>query len=160
MVATNVCCCSRFMFSMVFAMLAAAATAADAPKDDGKKSDKQPLKIIKPDEAKDHDGEDVIVEFKVADAREIDRGVCFLNSTTDRQDPKRFTAFITGKGLKKFKEDPKTEKPAEMFKGKKIQVTGAIKVFNKQYEIEVDSPDQIKIVDEEKKDNATAEKKP
>ena len=32
-------------------------------------------------------------------------------------------------------------------------------VIRTQYEIEVDSPDQIKIVDEDKKDDAKAEKK-
>ncbi len=150
---------AAFLFAVLSALFATASYAADPPKEDAKKDAKPELKIIKPEEAKDHEGEVVIVEFKIVDGREIDKGVCFLNSTTDRQDPKRFTAFITGKGLKKFKEDPKTEKPADLFKGKKVQVTGAIKTFNKQYEIEIDSPDQIKILDEEKKDDTKAEKK-
>src|SRR5262249_2814154 len=132
--------------------------ADDAKKDDAKKDAKPDLKVIKPEEAKDHDGEVVIVEFKVSQGREIDSGVCFLNSAGASGDPKRFTAFITGKGLKKFKEDPKTEKPADLFKGKKIQVSGAIKKYKDSWEIEVNDPSQIKIV-EEKTDEKKEEKK-
>jgi hypothetical protein len=92
----------------VFGLLSVTCLAADPPKDEAKKDAKPEVKIIKPEEAKDHEGEVVTVEFKVFDGREISSGVCFLNSSSDREDPKRFTAFITGKGLKKFKEDPKT----------------------------------------------------
>jgi DNA/RNA endonuclease YhcR with UshA esterase domain len=147
-------------FTLVALLVATAAFAADdAKKDDAKKDAKPDLKVIKPEEAKDHDGEVVIVEFKVSQAREIDSGVCFLNSAGATGDPKRFTAFITGKGMKKFKEDPKTEKPADMFKGKKIQVSGAIKKYKESWEIEVNDPTQIKIV-EEKKDEKPKDEKP
>jgi hypothetical protein len=112
---------------------------------------KAAVKIIKPDDAKQYDGKEVTVEFKVAAARELDSGVCFLNSSTDRNDPKRFTAFINAKGLKKFKEDPKTEKPADYFSKKTLRVTGTIKLYRAAYEIEVSSPEQIAIVEEEKK---------
>ncbi len=143
--------------AVVFGLLSATCLAADAPTGDAKKETKPEVKLIKPDDAKDHEGEVVTVEFKVVDGREISSGVCFLNSSSDRQDPKRFTAFITNKGLKKFKEDPKTEKPADMYKGKKIQVTGAIKTYQKQFEIEVNSPDQIKIIEEEKQGDTKAD---
>jgi hypothetical protein len=128
------------------------ATAADAPKEEPKLE----LKIIKPEDAKDHEGEVVTVEFKVVAASEIASGVCFLNSSTDRNDPKGFTAIISNKGLKKFREDPKTEKPATLFKGKKLHVSGAIKKYTKDgrttLEIEVNDPSQITIVEEKKEE--------
>jgi hypothetical protein len=151
--------CNRFRFlapvlTAAFALFFAAASfAADEPKADAKKGAAKPdLKVIKAEEAKDHEGEVVTVEFKVVGGREIDSGVCFLNSSTDRNDPKGFTAFITNKGLKKFKEDPKTEKPAELYKSKKVRVSGAIKKFRDRLEIEVNDPSQITIVEEKKEE--------
>jgi hypothetical protein len=122
--------------------------AADAPPAESKKAD---IKVIKPDDAKQYDGKEVTVEFKVVAGRELESGVCFLNSSTDRNDPKRFTVFINSKGLKKFKENPKTEKPADYFGKKTVRATGTIKQYHEAYEIEVSSPDQIVIVEEEKK---------
>jgi DNA/RNA endonuclease YhcR with UshA esterase domain len=120
--------------------------------DEGKAASATELKIIKPEEAKDYEGKDVTVEFKVAGGREIDSGVCFLNSTTDRNDPNGFTAFISKDGLKRFKEDAKIDKPADHFKKKTIRVTGKVKTYQKKFEIEVTSPDQIKVVEEATKD--------
>src|SRR5262245_22599183 len=81
-----------------------AAKAADAPKDDDKKSAaKSDAKVIKPEQAKDYLEKEAVVEFKVAGAREVVSGVCFLNSTTDREDPAGFTAFIGKKGLTALK---------------------------------------------------------
>lgn len=143
-------CCALGALSLTLA-LPVVGFAADPPTDSAKPDDvKKELKVIKPGEAKDYEGKEVVVEFKVAAGLETASGVCFLNNTSDREDPERFTAFISKKGLTKFKEDPKTEKPAEYFKKKTIRVTGPIKTYNKTYEIEVNSPDQIKIVEEEK----------
>jgi len=114
-------------------------------------SSKAPLKVIKPEEAKEHDGKEVTVEFSVAASFEAaDKGVCFLNSVKDRDDPKQFTAFINHDALLKFRQDSKTAKPADYFKGKKIRVSGTIKPYQGRYEVEVTSPQQIKIVTEEK----------
>jgi hypothetical protein len=114
-------------------------------------SAKAPLKLIKPEDAKEHDGKEVVVEFKVAASFEAtDKGVCFLNSAKDRDDPKQFTAFINHDALLKFRQDSKAAKPADYFKGKKIRVSGTIKPYQGRFEIEVTSPEQIKIVAEEK----------
>jgi DNA/RNA endonuclease YhcR with UshA esterase domain len=141
---------------------AAVCLAADAPSDASKTgaSDAAP-KIIKPEEAKDYEGQEVTVEFTVAAGRQLDNGdssVCFLNSSTERNDPAAFTAFISGKGLGEFKKDPKTEKPADYFKSKKVRVTGKIVTYNKKYEIKIDDPAQIKIVEENADENG--DKKP
>ncbi len=130
--------------------------ADDAPKPVSK-SDESPkeLKVIKPEGAKDYEGKQVTVEFKVAAARQIDSGVCFLNSTADRDDPKGFTVYMLKTAAEKYKEDPKTASPAEYFGKKKIRVSGTIKTYHEKYEIEVSSPKQITVVEEED----TAEKK-
>jgi len=113
-------------------------------------SSKAPLKVIRPEDAKEYDGKEVTVEFKVAASFEAaDKGVCFLNSVKDRDDPKQFTAFINHDALLKFRQDSKTAKPADYFKAKKVRVSGAIKPYQGRYEIEVASPGQIKIVTEE-----------
>ncbi|HTQ39176.1 MAG TPA: hypothetical protein VMJ32_09105 [Pirellulales bacterium] len=140
-------------------MCFAADAPGDAAKADSAKGDaaKNTLKVIKPEDAKDYEGQEVIVEFTVAAARELDSGVCFLNSTTDRSDPAGFTAFISKAGVDKFKVNPATAKPAELFAKKKIRVTGKIVTYQKKYEIKVDDTDQIEIVEE--KAAASAEKK-
>jgi hypothetical protein len=148
------------LFAVLSALLATASFAADPPTDDAKKdAAKEEIKVIKPDDAKDNDGKKVTVEFTVQASRELPSGVCFLNSGKNASDPENFTAFITGKGLKKFKADSKTEEPAVYFSKKKIQVTGTIKKYKEKFEIEVESPEQIKIIEEEKKDDPKADVK-
>jgi hypothetical protein len=116
----------------------------------GADSSKEPLKIIRPEDAKEYDGKEVTVEFKVAASFEAaDKGVCFLNSVKDRDNPKQFTAFINHDALLKFRQDSKTAKPADYFKAKKVRVSGTIKPYQGRYEIEVAAPGQIKIVTEE-----------
>src|SRR5262249_34454703 len=101
-------------------------------------SSKVPLKVIKPDDAKDYDGKEVTVEFKVAASYEpTDKGVCFLNSGKARDDQKQFTVFFSHAALLKFRQDPKTFNPADHFKDKRIRVSGIIKLYQKRYEIEV-----------------------
>ena len=124
---------------------------ADAPQSASADSSKAPPKVIRPEDAKEFDGKEVTVEFKVAASFEAtDKGVCFLNSLKERDDPKQFTVFINHDALLKFRQDSKAAKPADYFKGKKIRVSGTIKPYQSRYEIEVASPDQIKIVTEEK----------
>jgi len=125
--------------------------AADPPQSkSAADSSKAPLKVIRPEDAKEHDGKEVTVELKVAASFEAtDKGVCFLNSVKERDDPKQFTVFINHDALLKFRQDSKTAKPADYFKGKKIRVSGMIKPYQGRYEIEVAAPGQIKIVTEE-----------
>jgi len=138
---------------LVSAILSTALSrAADAPQSTSSAdSSKAPLKVIRPEDAKEYDGKEVAVEFKVAASFEAaDKGVCFLNSVKERDDPKQFTAFINHDALLKFRQDSKTAKPADYFKGKKVRVSGTIKPYQGRYEIEIASPEQIKIVTVEK----------
>ncbi|HEY2761758.1 MAG TPA: hypothetical protein VGI75_13475 [Pirellulales bacterium] len=146
-----------FSIALAFLTIVAADCLADDSPRPAAKADETPkdLKVIKPEDAKDYEGKEVTVEFKVAAARQIDSGVCFLNSTTDRDDPKGFTVYMLKTAAAKYKEDPKTASPAEYFGKKKIRVSGTIKAYHEKYEIEVSSPKQITIVE----DADTVEKK-
>jgi DNA/RNA endonuclease YhcR with UshA esterase domain len=144
--------------AMMLSCFTASVCCADGPSDNTKSdASSVPPKVIKPEEAKDHAGEVVTVEFTVIAANELDSGRCFLNSSTDRNDPESFTAYITPKGLAEFKKDTTTSKPADYYKSKKIRVTGKIETYHDKFEIKVDDPTQIKIV-EEKVDENTGKK--
>jgi hypothetical protein len=137
------------------ALSATVAFAADATKlaeksDGAKATPAESPKVIKPEEAKDHLDKVVTVEFTVAKSRELlDKNIAFLNSEKDLKSPTNFTGFI--KNAKKFKEAAKIEKPAEHYLKKKVRVTGKVVKYQEKLEIEILSPDQIQIVEEERK---------
>jgi DNA/RNA endonuclease YhcR with UshA esterase domain len=136
------------------ALCSAIASAADAPKvesktDESKSEKAEEAKVIKPEEAKDHLDKVVTVEFTVVKSRELlDKNIAFLNSETDLKSPKNFTAYI--RNAKKFKEASKIEKPTDHYLKKKVRVTGKVIKYQEKLEIEVESPDQIKIVEDPK----------
>jgi DNA/RNA endonuclease YhcR with UshA esterase domain len=144
---------SAFSLSVVVALLAIsmnAVYAADATKSEVKTGSAGETKVIKPAEAKNHLDQQVTVEFIVqAASAPAGKGIAFLNAEKNRKSANNFTAFISGKGLKKFKAEGKIENPAVHFYHKKVQVTGKLVMFKEQPEIVIDSPDQIKVVEEE-----------
>jgi DNA/RNA endonuclease YhcR with UshA esterase domain len=75
----------------------------------------------------------------------------YLNSETDFRDDKNFTIFIPRDAVEKFKQ-AKIENPADHFKGKTIQVTGTVVLYQKKPQIKVDRPEQIKIVEKKQDD--------
>jgi DNA/RNA endonuclease YhcR with UshA esterase domain len=106
--------------------------------------------VIKPEEAKANVDKEVIVEYTVNSASILDdKNVGFLNSEGNNRDEKNFTAFITPKGMRAFKDERKIANPGAEFVSKKIRVKGKIKLFKNKLEIEVDHPDQIEVVKEE-----------
>lgn len=129
-------------------------TQCRAADSDQKDSSKTTFKLIKPEEAKDYEGQDVTVEFDVVSSRELSSGMCFLNSMSDFSDPTAFTAVITPTGMKKYKENPDTEKPAKYYRLKRVQVSGKVVTYQKdkdsakKYEIKIDDPAQVKIIEE------------
>jgi hypothetical protein len=153
------------LIALSAALVATSVRAADAPKDDSNNSNapQAELKIINPEHAKEYEGQDVVVEFDVVSSKELGTGLCFLNSIADYTDPNGFTVVISAKALGKFKQDPKTEKPADYFKTKRIRVSGKVLQYQKdkdspkKYEIKVDDPSQITVV--EQKTNENADKK-
>jgi hypothetical protein len=121
-------------------------------------TEEQKDNVIKPEDAKNNVGKEVIVEFVVVGGRTLeDKGIGFLNSSTDPNDPDGFTAFITKTGMNKFKDEAKIDDPADHFMNKKIRVSGKIKKYKDKPEIEVKSPDQVKMIEEETKPEGKAE---
>ena len=68
----------------------------------------------------------------------------YLNTHADYKDAANFTIFIPKAALAKFAA-AKIEKPTEYYKGKTIQVTGTVTLFEKKPNIRVEDPAQIKV---------------
>jgi uncharacterized protein (TIGR03067 family) len=99
---------------------------------------------IGPAEAAKKVNEQVTLQMDVKAA--AGRGqVCFLNSEANFRDAKTFTIFINKDALEKFKA-AKIEDPAAHFKGKTVQVTGKVVLYNNRPEIVLSGPDEIKVV--------------
>jgi len=105
-----------------------------------------PNKILPPDaglpivswqEAAKHMGEEVVVQGKIVQTRNIGRH-CFLNFDVGRT----FTAVIHQEGLANFKEPPEST-----YDQKIVRIRGRIIDYKGKPEIEVSKPDQITILD-------------
>jgi DNA/RNA endonuclease YhcR with UshA esterase domain len=70
----------------------------------------------------------------------------YLNSHADYKDAANFTIFIPRAALAKF-TSAKIDKPVEYYKGKTIQVTGTVTLFEQKPQIKVEDPAQIKVVE-------------
>ena len=86
----------------------------------------------------------VTVEFEVKSTGGNNNN--YLNSHADYKDPANFTIFIPKAVLTKFAA-AKIDKPIEYYKGKTIQVTGTVTLFEKKPQIRVEDPAQIKVVE-------------
>ena len=99
------------------------------------------------------------VEMKVTVEMEVKstggRNNAYLNSHADFRDAANFTIFIPQGALPKFAA-AKIDKPAEYYKGKTIQVTGTVTLYDTpssavkhetKPQIRVQDPAQIKVVE-------------
>ena len=100
-------------------------------------------RLLSPTEAAKKVNEKVTVEMEVKSVGNKDNW--FLNSESDYKSDKNFTVFIPKEVVEKFKKN-KIEDPEAQFKGKTIQVTGTVILYEKKPEIKIEEPDQIKIV--------------
>ena len=103
---------------------------------------------ITPAEAAKKVNEKVVVLMEVKSTG--GRGNRYLNSEEDFKDPKNFFIFISKDDVEKFTKAG-IEKPEEHYKGKTIEVTGTVVVEKEKPQIKVEKPEQIKIVEKEKK---------
>lgn len=71
--------------------------------------------------------------------------VMFLNSETDYRSPDNFTIMLGSKAVQKYRED--MIDPVSHFKGKTIHVTGKVKLYMGRFEIIVNDPGQVKVVE-------------
>ena len=106
------------------------------------------VKPMTPEEAAKKVNQKVDVQFEVKSVG--GRNNHYLNSETDFMDAKNFTIFIDKEHLDKFKKAG-IENPSKHYNGKVIRVTGTVILEKQRPWIKVQEPDQIKIVEKEKK---------
>jgi uncharacterized protein (TIGR03067 family) len=101
-------------------------------------------KPLTPAEAAKKVNEQVTLQMDVKASAGRDT-MAFLNSEENYRDAKTFTVFINREALAKFKEAKITD-PAAHFRGKTVQVTGKVVLYQNRPEIVLAGPDAIKIV--------------
>ncbi len=84
-------------------------------------------------------GQEVTVQGRIVQARNIGT-LCFLNFDTART----FTAIVRKENYKNF-----SKSPDELYRQKLVQIRGRIGVFRGKLELEVRSPDVVRIIDKE-----------
>lgn len=105
-------------------------------------------KPLTPEEAAKKVNEKVEVEMDVKSTG--GKNNHYLNSEADYMSEKNFTIFINADYLDKW-EKVGIKNPQEHYKAKKIRVTGTVVLEKKKPWIKVDGPDQIKIIEKDKK---------
>jgi DNA/RNA endonuclease YhcR with UshA esterase domain len=95
-------------------------------------------------EAAKNVGDRVTVEMEVKSMG--GKGPYFLNSEVDFKDTKNFTLFIPKDAVEKFEKAKIDELPGH-YKGKTLRVTGTVSLYREKPQIEVEDPEQIKIVE-------------
>jgi len=86
--------------------------------------------IIKWDQAKDHIGQDAVVTGPVIGSHDFGNAAV-LNIGLDYPDRERFTVYLPAEKRKGI--------PVDLYQGKTIAVTGALKLFHHIAEIEADA---------------------
>lgn len=100
---------------------------------------------LTPAEARKRVGETVTVEMLVKAVKNslAKRGEIYLDSEDDFRDEKNLAVVITKAAAEKFKNAGVAD-PAVHFKGKRIQVTGAVTLKDSRARMEVTDPKQIR----------------
>ncbi|MBI1368939.1 MAG: DNA-binding protein [Planctomycetes bacterium] len=101
--------------------------------------------IVPWSEAKQHVGKTCTVEGPVAGAvylEHIKGKPTFLNVGKDHPDPSRFVIVIWGDDRAKFGESPEKN-----YVGKTVRVTGKVVLHKDIPQIEIKSPDMLKVVE-------------
>jgi DNA/RNA endonuclease YhcR with UshA esterase domain len=110
----------------------------------GASGDDAPAKPLTPAEAAKKVKEKVLVEMEVKSTGGNTN--CYLNSEEDYKDAKNFTIFIPEATIEKLKK-AKVEEPKVHYKGKTVQVSGTVVLYRDKPQIQVDEPEQIKVIE-------------
>ena len=105
-----------------------------------------PDKVLSPSEAAKKVGEKVVVEFEVGSTGGNNN--FYINTEKDFMDPKNLTIILPKPSKIKFMKSQKIEDLDKHFQGKKIRVSGMVKLFEGKPRIQVDEPGQITILPE------------
>src|SRR5262249_23279388 len=108
-------------------------------------TDEKETKPITPAEAAKQVNKKCTVQMEVKSTGKARGGnFVFLNSEKNFKDKANFTVVIEKKSLAKFKKAGIAD-PAAHYKGKKVQVTGTVTLYNERAQIKVDDPKLIKV---------------
>ena len=112
------------------------------------------LAVVDPanvDDLRAHEGQDVIVRGKVQKTKDYDgkgvpgKGINFINLEGGH-----FTMVVFESDYAKFT----TGKPASIYKGKTIEITGTLETRNGNWQIKVSKPEMVKVIEsKDKKDD-------
>lgn len=128
--------------ALAFAALVALAGASD--------HDKEALKVVMARDAKNHVDERCTVEMTVRSTKNsAPRREYYLDSEEDFHDENNFAVVISHDHAEAFQKAG-IDDPSEYYKGKKLRVTGKVLHENDQTRMRVETPDQIKVLDEGK----------
>src|SRR5262252_8186090 len=89
---------------------------------------------ISPSEAAKKVGEKVTLQMEVKSVGHSDSGVYFLNSEENYKTEGNFTLFIDKAGVEAFKKTG-IDNFEDHFKGKRVRVTGTVKIYKERPEI-------------------------
>jgi hypothetical protein len=128
--------------TLAFAALVAAAGASS--------DDKEALKVVTAPDAKNHIDKRCTVEMTVRSSKNAaPRREYYLDSEEDFHDEKNFAVVISYDHAEAFQKAG-IDDPAEYYKGKKVRVTGKVIHENDQTRMRIETPDQLKVMDEGK----------
>jgi hypothetical protein len=112
--------------------------------------DKEALKVVTAPDAKKHIDERCAVEMTVRSSKNAaPRREYYLDSEEDFHDENNFAVVISYDHAEAFQKAG-IDDPAEYYKGKKLRVTGKVIHENDQTRMRVETPDQIKVMDDRK----------
>ncbi len=134
---------------LVFPLLLVACPGVSAPYASATEPEKKAeAKVIAATEARNHVGETATFAMTVRSTKNAGpKREYYLDSEEDFRDEKNLALVISYDHVDEFKQAG-IDDPSEHYKGKSIQVTGAVIRENEQVRIRVEDPKTIKIVEE------------
>jgi hypothetical protein len=139
----------------VIAALPAAAPPAGSPRADTGKGPPAPAAepppvaekkpVVQAADAADWDGKECTVEMTVRSTKDLGWAV-MLNSESQYTSSKNFTAVIVKSTAGTKYEGKGVLDVGRYFRGKRIKVTGTVKLYSGRVEIKVQAPEQIEVV--------------
>jgi hypothetical protein len=113
--------------------------------------------VIKAAEARKHVGKKVSVTFLVKTAKHSEkRQKYYLDSEEDFRDEKNLGIQIPDSVAAKLKQQKNVDDPVDFYKGKEIKVQGKIFLEDERPYIRIEEPEQIDIVESDKKSRTRA----
>lgn len=113
-----------------------------------KSAEKDENEFVKPEDALQHLGKKVTIEMTVVRAAYGKNNTTFfMNSEENYRDPKNFTVLLYEKAAEELFPDTDFAELEKKFKGKRIRITGIVKLYMGRAEILLEQPEQLEIIE-------------